>query len=212
MHAAEPGSDHQLAWVRALASVATNDAQLGLLAGLLDGSQSVPGLSVDAELRWTLLRRLVVTGRAGVEQIDSELERDPTAAGQRHAAGCRAARPTAEAKAEAWSSLVDSDELPNAVQAAVIGGFGQPEQPDLLEPYVERYFAALLELWSTRTSEMAQNLVVGLYPYVPMSARVVERTDAFLQSEDVPPAMQRLLLEGRDQVVRSLRAMARDAD
>ena len=31
-------------------------------------------------------------------------------------------------EAEAWASVVDSDELPNAVQAAVISGFAQPEQ------------------------------------------------------------------------------------
>ena len=122
----------------------------------------------------------------------------------------RRCRP-AQAKADAWAAVVDSDELPNAVQAAVIGGFAQPEQVDLLEPFVDRYFAAVGDLWATRTKEMAQNLVVGLYPSMLVSPDVVAKTDAYLASTDVPPALERLLLEGRDGVVRSLRARARDA-
>ena len=35
-----------------------------------------PGLAVDAELRWAILRRLAVTGRAGDAEIDAELTRD----------------------------------------------------------------------------------------------------------------------------------------
>jgi aminopeptidase N len=211
VQAAEPGSDLQLAWARALGSVASTDEQVELLEGLLAGSAEVPGLTIDAELRWHLLHRLVAVGRAGVDEIEAEVEKDPTAAGQRHAAASRAARPTAEAKAEAWASVVGSDALPNAVQAAVIGGFSNAEHVDLLEAYVEPYFDKVGELWATRTVEMAQNLVVGLYPGLLVSPDVVERTDAYLSSTDVPPALERLLLEGRDGVVRALRARARDA-
>jgi aminopeptidase N len=209
--AAEPGSDLQLAWARSLGSLASTDEQLDLLAGLLDGSASVAGLAIDAELRWHFLHRLVAVGRAGLPEIDAEVAGDPTAAGQRHGASCRAARPTAEAKAEAWASVIDSDELPNAVQAAVIGGMLNAEQVALLEPYVEPYFEALDHIWATRTAEMAQNVVVGLYPTLLVSPAVVERTDAYLASREVQPALSRLLLEGRDGVVRALRARARDA-
>jgi aminopeptidase N len=209
--AAEPGSDLQLAWVRALGSLASSEEHLDFLQGLLAGTTDLPGLSVDTELRWHLLHRLVVVGRAGTDEIEAELAQDPTAAGQRHAAACRAARPVAEAKAQAWHDLVDSDELPNAMVAAVIGGFGQPEQTELVSPYVEPYFEALERLWAERTAEIAQNLVVGLYPTVLVSPAVVERTDTYLAEHDVPPALRRLLLEGRDGVVRALRARARDA-
>jgi aminopeptidase N len=211
VHAAAPGSDFQLAWVRALASLASTDEQVGLISGLLDGSRVLDGLAVDDELRWSLLGRLVVLGTAGLDEIDAELERDPTAAGQRHAAACRAARPLPEAKAEAWAQVVESDELPNAVQAAVISGFVNAEQTDLLADYVEPYFAAIGDIWATRTAEMAQNIVIGLYPTLLVSPAVVERTDRYLAATDVPPALARLLLEGRDGVNRALRARARDA-
>jgi aminopeptidase N len=208
--AAEPGSDLQLAWVRALGQSATTPSQLALLRGLLDGSVELPGLAVDADLRWHLLLRLVVVGEATTEEVEQELRRDPTAAGQRNAAAARAAFPDPAAKAEAWRLAVEQEELPNATHAAVIRGFVQVEQLDLLSPYVDRYFAAIDEVWRDRSGEMAQNVAVGLYPGLLVSPAVVEATDRHLAGRDVPPALSRLLLEGRDGVVRALRARARD--
>ena len=62
LQAAEPGSDHQLAWMQLLGWTAVTPAQLDFLAGLLDGNVVVPGLAVDTELRWALLRRLAAHG------------------------------------------------------------------------------------------------------------------------------------------------------
>jgi len=208
--AAEPGGDVQLVWARALGSLAVTADEVELVRGLLSGERDIPGLQVDTELRWHLLMRLVVLGAAGDDEIAAELERDPTAAGQRHAASARAARPTAEAKADAWRLAVESPELPNAVQAAVRAGFSQPEQTDLLRAYVEPYFASIGQVWRTRTPEMAQAIVVGLYPSLLVEQIVVERTDDYLRTDDVPPALRRLLAEGRDGVVRALRARTCD--
>jgi aminopeptidase N len=207
---AEPGSDLQLAFVRALASVATADEHLALLRGLLQGTEQVPGLDVDTDLRWHLLQRLVVLGRAGDEEIDAELARDATAAGERHAAAARAARPTEAAKDEAWRRAVEDETTPNAMQSAVIGGFWSADQLPLLQRFVDPYFEVLERVWETRTAEMAQNIVVGLYPALLVAPSVVEKTDTYLASREVPAALRRLLLEGRDGVVRSLRARERD--
>jgi aminopeptidase N len=207
---AKPGSDLQLVWARTLASVATADEHVGLLQDLLSGARELPGLAVDAELRWHLLRRLTALGMADDQAVDAELTRDATAAGQRHAAAARAARPSAEAKAEAWRAAVERDDLPNAQQAAVIGGFVQAEQQDLLRDWIEPYFAVIGEVWRTRTAEMAQNVVVGLYPGVVVDQAVLDRTDAYLEAENPPPALRRLLLEGRDGVARLLRGRACD--
>jgi aminopeptidase N len=211
LHASEPGSDHQLAWARAFASSTRSDDHIRDLKGLLDGKFSLNGLDVDTELRWHFLHRLVVLGEVGDDAIEAELQRDPTAAGQRHAAAAKAARPTAEAKAEAWRLAVEDESLPNAVQAAIIGGFWNAEQAQLCEDYVERYFEVIGDVWRNRTAEMAQQIVIGLYPTPLVSPRVVERTDVYLQDPEVPPSLRRLLLESRDGVLRALRARARDA-
>ncbi|MBV2151511.1 aminopeptidase N [Kitasatospora sp. SUK 42] len=210
LRAAEPGSDHQLAWARALAAVARTDGQLGLLAGLLDGSVEVKGLAVDTELRWTLLARLAATGRADEAEIAAELERDNTAAGQEHAASCRAARPTAEAKAESWAAVVESDKLTNYVQEAVIAGFQQSDQRELLAPYAEKYFAAVKGIWETRSHEISQQIIVGLYPALQVTEATLEATDAWLASADPAPALRRQVVEARAGVERALKAQAVD--
>jgi aminopeptidase N len=210
-HEAPPGSDPQLAYVNLLAQVARTDAQLDLLAGWLDGTRSLPSLTIDTDLRWTLLLRLVATGRASDDAIEAELDRDPTATGQRRGAAAWALRPSPQAKEEAWRAAVEGDELPNALLGATVAGLAQPDHRELMRPFVDRYFDALDDVWANRTAEMAQTIVVGLYPGSLVEPQTVERTDQFLASPDVPPALRRLLVEGRDAVVRALRAQARDA-
>ncbi|WP_404868662.1 aminopeptidase N [Kitasatospora griseola] len=207
---APAGSDHQLAWARALAASARTDGQLALLAGLLDGSETIEGLAVDTELRWTLLGRLVATGRADEAAIDAELARDNTSSGQEHAATCRAARPTAEAKAEAWASVVESDTLTNYVQEAVIAGFQQPDQRDLLAAYTEKYFASVKQVWETRSHEISQQIIGGLYPAYSVSQATLDATDAWLASADPAPALRRQVVEARAGVERALKAQAAD--
>ena len=208
--AAAPGSDLQLAWARTLAAATRAPAHVALVRGLLDGTETVPGLAVDTDLRWTLLAALVAVGAAGPDEIEAELSRDPTAAGQRRAATARALRPTAAAKAEAWRLATEDDELPNAMNEAVIGGFFHPAQTELTEPYVQPYFAVIPDVWERRTSEPAQNVVVGLFPDAA-STDVVERAEAFLADPANPPALRRPVAEGRDDTVRSLRGRTRDA-
>jgi aminopeptidase N len=210
LRAAEPGSDHQLAWARAFAAVASSEEHQAVLSGLLDGSEVIEGLSVDAELRWALLQRLAATGAADEAAIAAELERDPTAAGERHAATARASRPTAEVKAEAWASVVESEKLTNTVQEAVIAGFVQPDQRELLAPYTERYFASVKGVWETRSHEMASQVVVGLYPTLQVSQETLDATDAWLRDADPVPALRRLVVESRAGVERALRAQAAD--
>ncbi|MBU7598981.1 aminopeptidase N [Streptomyces sp. P38-E01] len=212
LRAASPGSDHQLAWARALSATARTDEQLALLAGLLDGSEILDGLAVDTDLRWTLLVRLAATGRADDAAIAAELERDPTSAGELHAATAKAARPTAEAKAEAWAQVVDSDKLPNSRQEAVIGGFVQTDQRELLAPYADRYFESLRGVWESRSHEMAQQIAVGLYPTVQVSPSTLEATDEWLRAQgEANAGLRRLVTESRAGVERALKAQAADA-
>ncbi|MBI0293696.1 aminopeptidase N [Streptomyces sp. PRKS01-29] len=211
LRAAAPGSDHQLAWARAFTATARTDAQLDLVSGLLEGTETIEGLTIDTELRWALLERLAATGRADEAAIAAELERDKTSAGERHAATARAARPTPEAKAEAWASVVESDKLPNAVQEAVIVGFIQTDQRELLAPYAEKYFAVAKDIWNSRSHEMAQQIVVGLYPGLQVSRETLDATDAWLAAAEPTAALRRLVTESRAGIERALRAQAADA-
>ncbi|MFG2458054.1 aminopeptidase N [Streptomyces sp. NPDC048523] len=211
LRSAVAGSDHQLAWARAFAATARTPEQLDLLEGLLDGSQVVEGLAVDTELRWAFVQRLASVGRYDESEIAAEYERDKTAAGERHAATARASRPTEEAKAEAWAQVVESDKLPNAVQEAVIGGFVQTDQRELLAPYTDRYFEVVKDIWESRSHEIAQQIAVGLYPSLQVSQETLDKTDAWLASAEPNAALRRLVSESRAGVERALKAQAADA-
>jgi aminopeptidase N len=210
--AAVPGSDSQLQLLRAYASAAVGDEHLVAVREILDGVRTIEGLQVDTDLRWHLLHRLVAGGAADDAEIDRRLDDDDTATGRRQAAAARAARPTAEAKREAWATVMDDDELPNAIQTAVIGGFGQAGQTELLRPYVGAYFDALTDVWSERTNETAQNIVIGFFPTLLPEQATVDAADRWLaENPDAVAALRRLVTEARDGVARALRAQARDA-
>ncbi|MBF4995427.1 aminopeptidase N [Arthrobacter gandavensis] len=209
--AAAPGSDSQLQFVKAFAAHAQTPGQLDAVAALLSADLVLEDLEVGSDLRWELLTALVAGGRMGEAEIAAELDRDATATGQLAAAGARAALPTADAKAAAWDAIVVRSDLPNAAQRAAIGGFSRVHDTTLLEPYSQRYFDSLRDVWASRTHEIAQQIVVGLYPARLTTQETVDRTDAFLDSlGDEAPALRRLLLENRDGVVRALKAQAAD--
>ena len=208
LNAAEPGSDHQLTWAQLLSWTAVTAEQLDLLAGLLDGSAVVPGLAVDTDLRWALLRRLASTGRAGDAQIDAELERDATDAGARHAAACRAAIPDAPHKAAAWALLTESDELGIEGTVEVALAFNQAEHAALLAEYTDLFFGQLPQIWASLNDPI--KLVFGqvLFPYSAASPQLLKRVGAALAAGDLEPSLARALIEGRDVVEKALRARA----
>ena len=211
LHEAPAGSDAQLAYVRAFAGVAVTAADLALLAGLLDGSVVLDGLVVDTDLRWSLLGRLVSRdyGSFGTAEIDAELARDATDAGERNAAACRAAIPTAEAKREAWDTMTGGEQ-PLATFRAMLSGFADPDRPELMEPYREKFFAVVGDVWRDWSSAMAQDFVSGVYTVAAISAETVQVTDDYIAAAEPPAALRRLLTEGRDDVLRALRCQERD--
>jgi aminopeptidase N len=211
LESAAAGSDHQLAYARAFAAVASSDDDLALLSGLLDGSAVINGLTVDTDLRWILLRRLVSRGVAGDAAIDAELAADSTDAGERHAGTCRAAIPTTEAKRDMWEELT-SGKLTIAMFRAVLLGFVDPDADELLERYAPAYFDAVGNVWRDWSSAMAQDFVSGAYAVCPVSDETVAATDGYIAASDPPAALHRLLIEGRDEVLRSLRCQARDRE
>jgi len=202
---AEPGSDLQLAWAQLLAWTATTDEQLRLVGGLLDGSVVIGGLAVDTELRWALLRRLAVAGRAGDDEIDAELATDASDAGKRHATACRASIPDARHKAAAWRLLTEDAELGLDTLIEVARSFNVPEHAAVLAPYAERYFEVLPVLWTSRGERVRLILGEMLFPYSAASPELLRRIDAFLAA-DRDPGMVRLISEGRDIVERALRS------
>jgi aminopeptidase N len=131
--AGDPGRG--LSAMRRLAST-TVDA--GLLRAWLSDGEARPGLEVDRDTRWIVVRRLVTLGEAGEELIEAEVAADHSQYGHEAALTTRASRPDASAKAEAWARAVDPH-VSNRDFEALVAGLWTPGQEDLTAPYVSRY-------------------------------------------------------------------------
>ncbi|WP_445997511.1 aminopeptidase N [Okibacterium fritillariae] len=208
---AEAGSDAQFQFVKFFAAIASTPAQLDKIEGLRRGDIRLDGLSVDTDLAWELLIALVAGGRAGTTEIDAELLVDNTASGQQSAAHARAAIPTAEGKAAAWSSVLDSDDLPNTIVRTTGLGFQRAADDALLEPYIDRYFESLQGIWKDRTYKIAEYVAVLFYPGGLASDELRRKTAAWLDANPEPAALRRLVVENLAGTERALKAQERDA-
>ncbi|MGW4642614.1 aminopeptidase N [Sphaerisporangium sp. NPDC004334] len=207
---AEPGSDHQLAYVNAFTAGATTTEDLAFVKGIIDGTSVPEGLTVDADLRWTLTHALVSGGVLSAGDIAEELRRDPSARGEQSAAMCQAAIPTPEGKAEAWSKITGGA-LSGAALRSTIVGFMDPDHVELLQPYGERFFQEVGRIYKSWPSDSAQRFAMGCYPALLIDPGTVARTQDYISADQPVPALRRLLMEGADSIGRALRARAKDS-
>ncbi|WP_434770368.1 aminopeptidase N [Curtobacterium flaccumfaciens] len=208
---AEAGSDAQFQFVKFFAQIPSTPEHVATLQGLRDGSVTLQGLEIDTDLRWELLEGLVLAAAADNAEIDAELAADKTASGEQAAARARATIPTAEGKLAAFSSLVDSSELPNAIVRQTTVGFQHVNSPVLLEGLVPKYFEVLTRIWAERSYHMADTIVSGLYPAPLASAELRDAAAAWLEEHPETPALRRIVSESLAGTERALRVQAADA-
>ncbi|MFF5290864.1 aminopeptidase N [Paractinoplanes globisporus] len=207
---AEPGSGWQLSWARSFVSAARTPDEQAVLRSWLSGEDVPEGLVVDTELRWALLQSLASLGASSLDEIEEELATDRTASGEREAAVARALIPTAENKATVWAELTGEAGLPNWLNRSLLTGFQSVKQVALTAPYAEKFFEVVGDVWARSDSEPAQEFVMYGYPVYQISEQTIALTDAWLARDGQPASLRRLVAEGRDGVVRALKARARD--
>ncbi|WP_026533980.1 aminopeptidase N [Arthrobacter sp. H14] len=217
LQAAGSGSDQQLAWARAAATLSRNTTTYAdYFSDLLSGTAAVEGLTLDAELRWKFLQALAANGRVSEEQLKEELAADNTASGRAGYTSAMAARPDAAVKAAAWQSSVYGNELSNELLSATIDGFNEGPHA-LLDPYAGKYFEVLDHVWDDKSIELASRVVRGLFPASqeitageePADHPVIRTADKWLETHSgSPTALRRIVIEQRDHLLRALTAQA----
>lgn len=213
---APANSDLQLIWARALA-IGAGDAPDGVPAArdLLAETPPAPGLEVDQDLRWSALAALAAQDAATGEELEQELQRDPSMSGHRSRIRAEAGRPTAAAKREAWERITGGG-LTNDELRALIAGFTCPSGDALIGEYASVYYESLLEWWTEQTQTMATIMATGLFPGGPLERgqtpeehQDVIAADTWLEAHPTAPAtLRRIVVEARDDLVRALRAQA----
>jgi aminopeptidase N len=222
----QPGGDAQLLHLRAFVRHARSSSQLEVLSAILapGSGEVVAGLPVDQELRWDAVTRLVALGAQPASIIADELERDPTMPGQRAAALATAAQPVPAAKEAAWRAALsavgvgwrtgattgepDGEPLSNAALRATVGGFGYPEQAELVAGYAASYFQVVRAIWGSGSPNNAAEVARGLFPAGQVSQDNLAAARAFLDQPGLDPGLARVVAEGADGLARALRARA----
>lgn len=211
--AADPGSDSQLQFVTAFAASLVTPEHAGIVGRLRSGEETLPGLEIDADLSWQLLFGLATIGATDAASIDAALSADNTSKGGEFAAQARAALPDSASKQAAWASLIERDDAPNTIVRSAALGFVHPAGAESLREFVPAYFDMLIPIWESRTYQIAQYLVVGLFPTAIADVALRDATRAWLSAnQDAAPALRRLVLENLADVERALAAQSRDAE
>ncbi|MEV4438155.1 aminopeptidase N [Streptomyces sp. NPDC049577] len=192
----------------AVRTLITCAARPDRLRDWLDTGTVPGGPALDPELRWRVLARLAVLGATTPAEIDAELARDPSATGQEGAARCRAALPDPAAKQAAWHAMFATDDLSNYLFTATAQGFWQPEQRDLLHPYLARYYPDAVALAARRGPALAATAGSHAFPHPFVDTETLRLGEQCLRDAGPTPALRRKLTDQLDDLTRALRIRA----
>ncbi len=198
--AAHPGSGLQLAAARGLVAVSTDT---DLLRRWLDGDAPA-GVTLDADLRWRVLRQLCRYGAAGADEVDAEFDRDRSNEGEVHAARCRAALPDPAAKQAAWQVITRDAEVSNHVLSGSCDGFWWPEQTELVASYVPRYFVDVPATVSLRQGYVVAQTASEAYPRFAVDDATAEHAERLLGRDDIDAGVRRSVADRTDDLRKSI--------
>jgi aminopeptidase N len=180
--------------IRGLARTAVTGEQLARLRELAGD---------DVDLQWRLLIRLAELGQYDDDEVAALDRRDPNPDAWARALAVSAARPDADAKNEVWARIVDKHEVPMEALMEVSTAFWRPSQADLLQPFAQRYLAAI----STMHAEgmMAAMATAGsMFPRFGVTGDFVASVTETARADGVSPLVTARVLELTDRLRRQL--------
>ena len=179
--------DRRVAALRGLANSATTPAHLDLLTAE----------ATDADLRWRRLTRLAELDRLDDSEVADLLAEDPNPDAWMSALQARTARPSEEAKAEAWQVVVEDRKIPPGVIRRLGRSFWRPGQEDLVTPYAERFLGSLGPIGDSGMV-WALSLTFSFYPTVGGDEGYLDRLDHAAGEDDVSPVVRQTVRDLND--------------
>lgn len=199
--------DTRLIWSRAAARAGQS------LPSRADAVVRLLESTTDQDLRWAYLAALAATGTANQDELDSELARTGTAADVVAHMYATASMPGTAA--DTLAKVLDGG-LSNDHVQALIDGLRQPLRAAEKTAALGDYFGQLTEIWSTRSQEIAERIIYGLYPMTDLGEATSpqEHPDVVAAGQwldanpEAPGALRKVILDCRDEHLRMLRAQA----
>jgi aminopeptidase N len=208
--AAPAGSAEQLTWVRAFAGFARSDSDLAELSRWYAGVGLPNGVRLDPDLRWIMVKALVAGGAAGPDTITAERSRDTSVGGARHELGARALIPAVEAKRALWATITQGTELPLENRIHAMFQYASATDIDLTPTYVADYLATSDRLFAEQGPEVGRYFALFAFPLAHISSDTLDAIATWETAGGHAPTVVRAVAQGRDHIVRALRARERD--
>ena len=88
----------------------------------------------------------------------------------------------------------------------------RPLQRDLLLPFIDRYFALILETYNTKSYEVSQKVIDLLFPTYNISQETLNKTNNWLTGvgKDAHPTLRRHVIQAKESMERALKVRAVD--
>ena len=181
-----------------------------MLARLVDGNGQIGDFALDQEMRWTVAIKAAAYGLPSADaRLKMEAGRDPSDRGHRALLRAEAARPTAEAKAEAWRRIHAEGYGSFHLTRAAMTGFFWTHQAALLNPYVARFFEQVREVFATHDHPFARSYLLSMFPAHSADPGVLDRSRrALAELDDTLPTLARQLAEVTDDLDRQIKVRA----
>jgi len=201
-----PAGDAKIIWMRALIASAIVPGDIEVLGRLADGDETIEGLTVDQDMRWSIAAKYVAYGLPGAqERVQREAERDPSDRGQRARLRCETSVPDPAVKQAAWERFNGEGYGTLKMTEAAMSGFLWSKQRDLLEPYVEKFFEQVPEIVRTKDREYYSSYFAALFPSYRVEREILERSKRLLDEVgDELPTLARMLREANDDLARAI--------
>jgi aminopeptidase N len=159
-------------------------------------------------MRWRLVTALAARGVLGEGDVARMQRADSTATGQVRALAARAAIPSPEAKEAVFRHLTEEDSA-NVEEAIWVGrSFAGVRRPDLLLPFVPRFFTAVDRLRQDRGSEYSRDFAYWFMPALPPEPLLVSEVRHQLEREDLAADLRRIYQDALEEAERALVARA----
>lgn len=200
---AAPGSDQYTVWTRTVASVARHIPHMAELHAVL-------AQTTDQDLRWQLLVAGAANGTVDQATLDAELA--ATGGASDVVQHLRASASLSGTRSATVERLMN-DQLSNDHLTALVDGFTQPLHAAEARRELPDFFARIEGMWESRSQELAERLVYGLYPmsdlengHFPEDNADVRAATAWLETAtDAPAALRKIIRDQRDHHLRALR-------
>lgn len=205
-----PPGDRRIAWLRAAIATLADPADVGALAEVADGRRALPGIELDQDMRWGIVRAAVAHDLAGAARhLEAERARDRTDRGEREALSAAVSRPDEATKRAAWDRIHGEGYGSFHLDRAAMAGFRHAHQGALLEPYVGRFFEAIPAIVERREHPFVRAYVSRLFPFDRPEPAVAARARAVVAAHgERLPTLDRQLREATDDLERAIACRA----